>query len=78
MSEKFVHIGLSKSASRTLQHHIFPKISEICSRKKKLIYYQKDKELKNYYNNYFNSQIFSKKFKKINHKNDVIISSERL
>ncbi len=78
MSEKFVHIGLSKSASRTLQHHIFPKISEICSRKKKLIYYQKDKKLKNYYNNYFNSLIFSKKFKKINHKNDVIISSDRL
>ena len=78
MPEKFIHIGLSKTSSRTLQHFIFPKISEICSNKKKLIYYQNDKKLRGYYYNYFNSLVFDYKLKKINHKYDLIVSSDRL
>ena len=78
MPEKYIHIGLSKTASRTLQHFVFPKISEICSNKKKLIYYQNDKKLRGYYYNYFNSLVFDNKFKKINHKHDLVVSSDRL
>ncbi len=78
MPEKFIHIGLSKTASRTLQHFVFPKISEICSNKNKLIYYQNDKKLKNYYYNYFNSLVFDKKYKDLNHKHDLLVSSDRL